>query len=293
MFTINWKTVAGVLGGIVGVTGIAIVADSLIEEATKYDRDGYDADGFDRDGYDRSGYNRQGRDRQGYDTEGFNTDGFNRLGFDSEGFDRQGYGADGYDRSGRDRRGFDRNGFDIDGFDRFGRDAEGFRRNGYGLDGFNRDGYDWQGYGRDRYNAAGIDRAGHDRDYYSDHIDQLRGRLDEAYQQLKRGEYRYAVYDARVVMEDALRMIVQHAEGSNDSDDRMLINLKICERKRLLNDNEFLDRLHDVRRICNANGHELDAETGMSHNKVHFVVMQIRDLLDSAEQTLVTQQKKE
>lgn len=288
MFTINWKTVAGVLGGIVGVAGIAVVADSLIEEATKYDRDGYDADGFDRDGYDRSGYNRQGRDRQGYDTEGFNTDGFNRLGFDSEGFDRQGYGADGYDRSGRDRRGFDRDGFDIDGFDRFGRDAEGFRRNGYGLDGFNRDGYDWQGYGRDRYNAAG-----HDRDYYSDHIDQLRGRLDEAYQQLKRGEYRYAVYDARVVMEDALRMIVQHAEGSNDSDDRMLINLKICERKRLLNDNEFLDRLHDVRRICNANGHELDAETGMSHNKVHFVVMQIRDLLDSAEQTLVTQQKKE
>lgn len=293
MFTINWKTVAKVLGGIAGITGIAVVADSLIEEVTKYDRDGYDADGFDRDGYDRSGYNQQGRDRQGYDAAGFNTDGFNRLGFDSEGFDRQGYGADGYDRSGRDRRGFDRDGFDIDGFDRFGRDAEGFRRNGYGLDGFNRDGYDWQGYGRDRYNAAGIDRAGHDRDYYSDHIDQLRGRLDEAYQQLKRGEYRYAVYDARVVMEDALRMIVQHAEGSNDSDDRMLINLKICERKHLLNDNEFLDRLHDVRRICNANGHELDAETGMSHNKVHFVVMQIRDLLDSAEQTLVTQQKKE
>ena len=89
-------------------------------------------------------------------------------------------------------------------------------------------------------------------------------------------------------MEDALRMIVQHAEGSNESDDRMLVNLKVCERKRLLDDNEFLDRLHDVRRICNANGHELDAEAGMSHNKVHFVVMQIRDLLDSAEQTLVT-----
>lgn len=90
-------------------------------------------------------------------------------------------------------------------------------------------------------------------------------------------------------MEDALRMIVQHAEGNNESDDRMLINLKICEHKHLLDDNDFWDRLHGVRHICNANGHELDAEEGMSHNKVHFVVMQIRDLLVSAEKTLVTE----
>ena len=95
---------------------------------------------------------------------------------------------------------------------------------------------------------------------------------------------------ATIVMEDALRMIVHHSEGADDSDDRMLVNLKICEHKHLLDDNEFLDRLHGVRRICNANGHELDAEETMSHNKVHFVVMQIRDLLDSAEKTLVTVQ---
>lgn len=68
-------------------------------------------------------------------------------------------------------------------------------------------------------------------------------------------------------MEDTLRMIVQHAEGNND----------------------FLDRLHGVRRICNANGYELDAEEGMSHNKVHFVVMQIWDLLVFVEKTLVTE----
>lgn len=82
--------------------------------------------------------------------------------------------------------GLDRNGFDVDGFDRFGRDAEGYRRNGIELDGYNREGYDWQGYGRDRYNASGLGRAGHCRQYYSDHIKQLRDRLDEAYQQLQR-----------------------------------------------------------------------------------------------------------
>ena len=82
-------------------------------------------------------------------------------------------------------------------------------------------------------------------------------------------------------------MLVQHEEGCKDSDDTMLINLKICERKQLLSDSAFLDRLHGVRRICNSNGHELGAEDTLSHNKVYFVVMQIRDLLDVAEQSLV------
>ena len=94
-------------------------------------------------------------------------------------------------------------------------------------------------------------------------------------------------------MEEALRMIVQHALGSNYVDDKMVKNLKICENSHLISDTEFLGRLHSVRRICNANGHELDAEAGMSHNTVHFVVMQIRDLLDIAEQILVGQQVKE
>ena len=85
-------------------------------------------------------------------------------------------------------------------------------------------------------------------------------------------------------------MLVQHEDGCKETDDTMLVNLKICERRQLLKDSAFLDRLHGVRRICNSNGHELDAEDTMSHNKVHFVVMQIRDLLDEAEQTLVNNQ---
>lgn len=290
MISFGSKMVLGIAGGAVGIAGIAFGLAEIIKESSRYDRDGFDRDGFDRDGYNRSGFNRQGRDRQGYNAAGYNLEGFNRLGFDQDGFDRQGYDANGYDHTGRDKRGYDRDGFDADGYDRFGRDADGFRRNGFGLDGFNRAGLDWQGYGRDRYNDKGLDRAGHCRQYYSDQLEQLRLRLDEAYQQLKDGGYRYAVYDARVVMDEALRMLVQHEEGRKESDDTMLVNLKICERKQLLKDSAFLDRLHGVRRICNSNGHELDAEDTMSHNKVHFVVMQIRDLLDEAEQKLVNNQ---
>ena len=288
MFKFKSKPLKNYIIGAVAIGGLSLGITYLVDDSIIRNKNGFDSNGYDRDGYDCNGYDIYGRDRQGYDKSGYNIDGFNRLGYDSEGFDRQGYDLDGYDHSGRDKRGFDREGFDIDGYDRFGRDTEGYRRNGFGLDGFNREGYDWQGYDRDRYNASGLDRAGHCRQYYSDHITQLRDRLDEAFKQLQRGELRYAVYDARIVMEDTLRMIVQHVDGNVNNDDRMLINLKICEHKHLLEDNDFLDRLHDVRRICNANGHEFDAEENMSHNRVHFVVMQVRDLLDSAEEKLVT-----
>ncbi len=288
MIKTNIKKIGGLLGWAAGGMGLVYGIISLINGCSKYDKSGYDTEGYDQEGYNRNGYNRQGRDRQGYDAAGFNREGFNRQGFDVDGYDRQGYDIDGYNRSGRDKRGFDRNGFDVDGFDRFGRDAEGYRRNGFGIDGFNREGFDYHGFDRDRYNNSGFDRAGKCRQYYSDRIEQLRERLDKAYKQLKNGQYCYAIYDARVVMEDALRLIVQHAQGNSETDDGILINLKVCEHKHLLEDNAFLDRLHDVRRICNSNGHELDAESDMSHNTVHFVIMQIRDLLDSAEKTLVT-----
>ena len=289
MTKINGKTVLATLGGLVGFAGIVFGVNTLFDTCSPYDADGFDENGYDREDFNRNGYDRTGFNRNGFNSSGYNREGFNALGYNSDGYDRQDFDSNGYNRSGRDKCGFDRNGYDIDGYDRFGRDSEGYCRNGIGLDGYNRDGYDWQGFGRDKYNINGIDRAGHGRQYYAEHIAQLRERLDEAYKQLQSGEFRYAIYDARIVMEQALRMIVQHTEGTDDTDDRMLVNLKICERKHLVSDNEFLDRLHGVRRICNANGHELDAEDTMTHNKVHFVVMQIRDLLDSAENTLVTE----
>ena len=113
-------------------------------------------------------------------------------------------------------------------YDEDGYDTEKYDREGYSRTCYDRQGYGWQSYGRDQYNASSLDRAGHCRQYYSGRIEQLRDHLDETYQQLQRGEFRYAIYDARVVMKDALRMTIHHSECANDSDNRILINLKIC-----------------------------------------------------------------
>ena len=231
------------------------------------------------------------QDRPWYDTDGFGQDGFNREGFDRDGYDRQGFDAEGYDRSGRDKRGFDRDGFDPEGFDRYGRDSEGYNRSGFGIDGFNRDGVDRQGYRRDGYDSDGTDRAGNCREYYSGYISRLRERLDDAHAQLRDGGFRYALYDARVTLEEALRLLVQHARGDDISDDRLLTCLKICEQQGLIPDTEFLNRLHDVRRICNCNGHEVNAEENMTFNKVYFVIMQVRDLLDYTKKHLLPVQE--
>lgn len=281
------RLISAGVGGLFGLAGLLLGIDTLYDALTKYDEDGYDAEGFNRDGYDREGFDRQGWDRDGFSTSGFDRDGFNRQGFDADGFDREGYDAEGFDRSGRDKRGYDRRGFDAEGFDRYGLDAEGYRRNGFGLDGYNREGFDSCGFGPDRYDARGLDRAGHCRQYYSDRFAALSDRLEEAWGRLKQKEYRYAIYDARVVLEDALRLRVQHELGVRDNDDRILANLKTCEQRKLLGDEAFLDRLHGVRKICNANGHELDAEDSMTHNKVHFVLKQVEELLQAAEKELI------
>ena len=211
---------------------------------------------------------------------------YDENGYDSEGYDRNGFDINGFNRDGYDKHGYDHNGFNAEGYDRLGRDYEGYRRNGFDLDGFNREGYDRQGFNREGYNAQDLDRAGHKREYYVEHMDLLHDRLNKAKQQLQHEQLRYAVYDARTVMDDALRMIVQHAEGTQNQDDKMVVNLKICEKKHLISDSEFLDRLHAVRKICNVNGHEIDSDDSLNHNQAHFVVMQVRDLLNYADQIL-------
>ena len=278
----NFKSTLTVAGGLLGGALLVCGADLLIDRLTRYDANGFDKHGFDREGYDRHGYNMDGYNRAGFDIDGFDQHGYDELGFDCEGYDHQGFTADGYDRNGRDRRGFNRDGFDAEGYDRFGRDADGYYRNGFDRDGFNR-----AGYGRDYYSATGFDRAGRTPRQYVDLLGRLYIRLHDAKRQLDLGEYRYAVNDARLVMEEALRLVVEHAGGVDSTGDCLLENLKICEDRSLLAVEEvFIDRLHGVRHICNEVTHELEASERLTHQKTYFVVMQTHDLLKSAEETL-------
>lgn len=287
MLKLNCKTAVGTAAGALFGTIVVIGIDKLVENLSRYDAQGFDKSGFDREGFDRYGFNADGYNRSGYDIDGFDRHGYDELGFDCEGFDHQGFTADGYNRDGRDRRGFNRDGYDAEGFDRYGRDVDGYYRSGFDRDGFNRDGYDRQGYGRDFYSEAGFDRAGRNAGNYVDYLGKLYLRLRDAQRQMEIGAFRYAVNDARLVMEEALRLVVEHAGGTENTGDGMLENLKICENKGLLSvEPVFIDRLHGVRHICNEVTHELSASDRLTHQKTHFVIMQTRDLLKTAEKTL-------
>lgn len=125
------------------------------------------------------------------------------------------YDKDGFDSQGFNREGFNRDGFNKDGFDKNGYDCEGYNQTGFDHDGFNREGFDCQGYGRDKYNSLGIDRAGYDRQFYFNHIEEMHKRLRKANQQRKCGEYSYSLYDARIVFEEAIKLILQHTIGKS------------------------------------------------------------------------------
>jgi hypothetical protein len=257
-----------------GITLLGLGILELIEKHTTYDKDGFDKDGFDRRGFDRDGYNSRGFDCHGYGRDGFDSYGYGKDGFDAFGFDGNGYNVLGFDRK---------------GFDRGGRDSEGYNRHGFTKDGFNRNGYDWEGYGKDKYNTLGIDRAGYTRQKYSSNLEKIRSYLNEAFEEMKLYNYRHALFDARCVFEEMLKLIVSHSIGPHRLGENTLENLKICEQKKLLGeDNSFIDKLHGVRKICNLNTHELTSAESISHDQVHFTIMQIKDLLDFAETSLAS-----
>lgn len=148
--------------------------------------------------------------------------------------------------------------------------------------------YDWRGYAENGYNRSGTDRAGYGRSYYVESIKLLRRRLDEAYQQLQQGKFRYALYDAYTVMGEVVKLIVQHTNGTDDIGDDVSLNLKICEREGLLGEEVgFMDRLREVFHICRLNRCEFVPQDKRNYGKVHFAVMQMKDLLNLAEKILV------
>lgn len=125
-----------------------------------------------------------------------------------------------------------------------------------------------------------------DKKYYAE-IKELRYLLDEAYQQMQQGQYRYAIYDADSVMRQAIKIMLRYKNEGYVLDD-LLMNMKICERKKLFGtDKDFINRLHEVYYICECGGRKFDKGKYLNHRKVYFVIMQLKDLLNFVEQDMI------
>lgn len=286
--TTTAKTVVWTGVGIIGAVLLEAGIEWLVDKFSKYDSNGFDSNGFDREGYNRKGYNAAGYNRKGFNTRGYDSNGFDINGYNSEGYDVNGFDRSGFDAEGYDKQGFDLGGLDRAGFDKFGYDSEGYHRNGYNRAGFDREGYDWQGYGYDFYNIKGIDRYGNNRQYYAQYLEKLQGVKEKAFKQLKEGEFVYALLDTRMILEEAVNLVIGHKLGERGLKDSLLENLKVCEKNNLFGDDEdFLSRLHGVRKLCNPNMHSISNNENITYNQVHFAVMQIKELLTVTENILL------
>lgn len=125
------------------------------------------------------------------------------------------------------------------------------------------------------------------QDASSGNIRQLRNRLDKAYQQMQKGQFCYAVYDADCVMREAVKRILRSRNGYVSED--LLENLKTCERRRLFGaDTELLRKLYEVYHICSREQRTLKQEKYLNYKKVYFVIMQLKDLLNFVEREVVS-----
>lgn len=124
------------------------------------------------------------------------------------------------------------------------------------------------------------------RSYLAANIKELRYLLDEAYQQMQQGQFRYAVYDADIVMRESVKIILQCRNGYVSED--LLVNIKSCERRGLLgNDKEFIRKLYEVYHICNSCHGNKYEEKYLNYSKVHFAIMQLADLLNYVEREMI------
>ena len=279
------KTGEMLIGAALG-TLLTISVDAAYKFATRYDKDGFGKDGYNKAGVDRDGYHRDGFNDLGFDRNGYDRDGFDKKGYNKEGFNRQGYDQQGFDRNGRDRRGFDRNGRNAAGYDRRGYDVEGYNKYGFAADGFNRTGLDCDGYNRHGYNAAGIDRDRKCKDFYEQRFEQLRFYLDKAFVQLKNEELAYALYEARRVLEEVLELFVKHYLGESRLGRTPEENINICLQKKLLGD-DIAKSLHNARRQCNKDPHEIDARAALDYKTAWTVLLQVESFLEIAEFDLI------
>ena len=66
----------------------------------------------------------------------------------------------------------------------------------------------------------------------------FRYQLDEAYQEMQKGKFQAALQKADKVMNEIVKMIIQHEYGIGYTLDNISVNIKICEREQLLGKNK-------------------------------------------------------
>ena len=126
-----------------------------------------------------------------------------------------------------------------------------------------------------------------DKKYYAAKIKKVRYLLDEAYQQMQQGQYRYAIYDAERVMKMAIKTLLRYKNKGYAMDD-LLMNIKICECKKLLGtDKDFINSMYEVYHMCGCEKQIFNKGKYTNYRKVHFVIMQLKDLLNFVEGEII------
>lgn len=208
---------------------------------------------------------KDGYNRRGYDPEGYDKDGYNSFGYDKEG----------YDRNGLDHSGFDQNGFDCDGYDRDGYDRDGFDCYGFNRDGLNDEGYDRQGFNVSGFNKYGIDRAKNTKEENLNMIKEQENKLKNSYKMLKKDQdFIASATRFRNIEEKICKIMISHYTGDRSINSELSSIINSCNS--ILSSNE-IDKLHQVRLICNRTVHE---SCIASYDELFFVYRTLQELIE-------------
>ncbi len=141
---------------------------------------------------------------------------------------------------------------------------------------------------RKRDTSLPKDADGKTRQDYEYLLYRLQTDLRKARDRYKEKQYTYALHDARIVMENALKMVAKHfGKTSLPGEDTFIDNLNYCKEHRLLgHDASLYENLHKARKICNLNSHVPGAENTTTREKTAFVIDLAEDLLGKATEIL-------
>lgn len=190
----------------------------------------------------------------------YDEDGFNLFGFDKEGYDRNGYDKSGYDRQGYDQSGYDKTGFNQSGFDKEGFDQSGYDKNGY--------------------NKSGLDKGNLSVNDYRKILFEMNELHNKAYNQMKKGDYGYALHDIRIGLEKGVKCVISHLIGSFNMNNSLDDNITICKNSGLL-ERDFVEKLYNAKRHCNDAQH--DSNVKKEYNQVYFSYKVFEELVEKVQ----------